>query len=119
MSDTSLVEPEDVVVIINDLLRAYTMSFVGYDRESTPFLDSYSHCFANAISTSPKMSSSMPSILTGLYPHSHGAVLTNEYRNFDEGIPMTQMSEDVYTLPELLGAKGYAPNSRRQFRQSL
>jgi len=71
-----------------------------------PFLDSVAG--TEAITAAPWTFSSVPSILTGSYPHHHGAVYpTDESRNQDLSNPPHNIDEDVYTLGEILGSAGY------------
>jgi arylsulfatase A-like enzyme len=60
------------------------------------------------ISAAPWTFSSVPSILSGLYPHNHGAVYENALRNLKEGHPPQSIRKEVYTLPEVLASAGYA-----------
>ncbi|HSG01064.1 MAG TPA: sulfatase, partial [Vicinamibacterales bacterium] len=67
----------NVVLLMIDTLRADRLSAYGYDESSTPHIDGlatdgvrFARTFAQASWTRP----SVATILTGLYPSSHGAV---------------------------------------------
>jgi arylsulfatase A-like enzyme len=67
----------NVLVIVVDTLRADHVSFYGYPRPTTPNLDRIARegvVFDNAISTAPWTMPSHASMVTGRYPHEHGAV---------------------------------------------
>jgi arylsulfatase A-like enzyme len=67
----------NVLVIVVDTLRADHVSFHGYSRPTTPNLDRVARegvVFDNAISTAPWTLPSHGSMVTGRYPHEHGAV---------------------------------------------
>lgn len=67
----------NVLVIVVDTLRADHVSFYGYSRPTTPNLARIARegvVFDNAISTAPWTMPSHASMVTGRYPHEHGAV---------------------------------------------
>lgn len=87
----------NVVLIVVDALRADHLSSYGYSQRTSPNLDAlaqkgvlFEHAFASSSWSLP----SHASMLTGLYPHAHGA----ELRSFDARSP---------TLPGVLGERGY------------
>lgn len=66
----------NVLVIVVDTLRADHVSLYGYPRPTTPNLDriaSQGVVFENAIATAPWTLPSHASMVTGRYPHEHGA----------------------------------------------
>ncbi len=68
----------NIVLIILDTVRADHLSAYGYERQTTPFLQSLAAegiAFDNAVAPSSWTFPSHVSILTGRYPHEHGAVL--------------------------------------------
>jgi len=86
----------DIVLVTIDSLRADHVGWHGYDRETTPTLDSraadartFSNAFAHACSTRP----SFPSILTSSYALEHGG--------------FERLSEGRTTLAEVLSGAGY------------
>ncbi|WP_346429970.1 sulfatase-like hydrolase/transferase [Haloarcula regularis] len=97
----------DVLFLVVDCLRNDHISRSGYDRQTTPFLDSVGTYYPNCASAASWTYSSVPSILTGLYPHTHGAVFETEYRNKGMDTPPANLREDVFTLPEILAKSGY------------
>lgn len=96
----------NVLFLVVDCLRADHTSGGEYDRRTTPFLDEYGEQ-TTAVSAAPWTYPSVPSILTGRYPHNHGAVFTEELRHEGQLGTVRQLVEDAYTLPELLTAAGY------------
>ncbi|GAB3673243.1 sulfatase [Halopiger thermotolerans] len=89
----------NIVVYVSDSLRADHTSCFGYDRETTPHLDRvsedgvrFSNAFSQAIWTSP----SSASILTGLYPETHGALRVAD-----------RVPDDLPRLATKLGQQGY------------
>lgn len=104
---TAIDDPKHVLIITIDCLRNDHLSRMGYERQTTPFLDSLSSGAA-AISAAPWTFSSVPSILSGLYPHQHGAVCpTDGTRNQVLSDHPHGIDTDVVTLGEQLGAAGY------------
>lgn len=72
-----------------------------------PYLDSL-ESFTPVIAPVPWIFSSVPSILTGLHPHQHSAIYTDDSsRNQDLQNPPRGGRENVFTLAELLAASGY------------
>lgn len=66
----------NVLVIVVDTLRADHVSTYGYSRPTTPNIDRIGRegvVFENAISTAPWTMPSHASMVTGRYPHEHGA----------------------------------------------
>ncbi|SFG73260.1 Arylsulfatase A [Halopelagius inordinatus] len=100
-------DDRDVLFVVVDCLRNDHLSRAGYDRETTPFLDSLSGYSPNCVAAAPWTYSSVPSLLSGLYAHNHGAAYDQELRNQSVKNPPATVREDVYTLPELLAKDGY------------
>jgi arylsulfatase A-like enzyme len=90
-----------VIVIVVDCLRYRNLSFTGYSRRTTPFLDNLG-VKLRAFSPSPHTYSSVPSILTGLYPHNHGAIIGGVVKNFDKVENLLPLRSYVMSLPEVL-----------------
>lgn len=97
---------QNVLFLVVDCLRGDHLS-PYYDRNTTPFLGHLNGVNTTAVSAAPWTFSSVPSILSGLYPHNHGAVYEDIVRNLKEGHPPQSIRNAVYTLPELLAASGY------------
>ncbi len=91
----------NVLVYVVDALRADHLSCYGYDRETTPAIDSlaadgvrYARCFSPATWTKPVAAS----LLSGVSPPTHRTRTRSDL--FD--------SPAVEALPERLAARGYA-----------
>jgi arylsulfatase A-like enzyme len=70
---------KNIVLITLDTVRADHLGFMGYPRNTTPFLDKLAKqgiVFKNAFSTSPETTPSHYSLFTSLYPFEHH-VMTN------------------------------------------
>jgi arylsulfatase A-like enzyme len=68
----------NIVLVILDTVRADHLSAYGYERKTTPYLEKLSEegtAFDNAVAPSSWTFPSHVSMLTGRYPHEHGAVL--------------------------------------------
>ncbi|WP_460040827.1 sulfatase [Thermococcus atlanticus] len=104
--DTSNRPDINVIILTLDCLRYSNLSFAGYHRETTPFLDSLRVKF-RAISAAPWTYPSVASILTGLYPHNHNAYIHSKVKNFDTLKSFKPIRKSVLTLPEVLFALGY------------
>ena len=100
-------DSRNVLIVTVDCLRNDHLSYAGYGRETTPYLDTVGTYYSRCVSAAPWTYPSVPSILTGLYPHNHGAVYESDQRNQGIGNPPATVRDDVYTLAELLGAGGY------------
>jgi arylsulfatase A-like enzyme len=92
--------PKNIVLISLDTVRRDHLSTYGYERATSPRLDSlantgvlFNQAFTQATNTAP----SHASMFTGLYPQSHGVV-----RN---GYPMG--SDGPMTLAEILMGQGF------------
>ena len=89
----------NVLLITLDTTRADYLSSYGFQLPTTPHLDALAERgvrFSDATSQIPLTGPSHATILTGLYPHQHGAI-----RN---GVPLL---EGIPTLAERLSAQGY------------
>ena len=89
----------NVILISVDTLRRDHLPIYGYPRNTAPNLmrlSGTSVVFENAIAASTNTTPSHASMLTGLYPDSHGAV-RNLYR----------IKKSVTTLAEILKGQGY------------
>lgn len=89
----------NVLFYVSDSLRADHLSCYGYERETSPHLDEFAsenirfeNAFSQAIWTAPASGS----ILTGLYPETHGAITS--YQALPENSP---------SLPKKLQSRGY------------
>ena len=92
-------QPHPIIIVDIDTLRADHLGGYGYHRDTSPHIDAFageSLFFENAFSQAPNTPPSQTSILTGLYPSSHGMV------NDDDRVPLA-----VTTLAEALSTHGY------------
>lgn len=88
------------IILFNiDTLRADHLGCYGYRRDTSPFIDRFSReaaLFEWVFSQAPNTPPSQSSILTSLYPSSHGRI-----RKFDA------LPEEAQTLAEVLTNAGY------------
>jgi arylsulfatase A-like enzyme len=134
----------NVVLISLDTLRARSLGSYGYERDTSPFLDSLAArgaLFENAITTSVTTSPAHMSMFTGLYPVHHGiregldrksphvVTLARQFRN--AGYQTAAFTENGYlvrkrgfgegfsTYTENIGRERKAPGeARRTFGQA-
>jgi arylsulfatase A-like enzyme len=98
------------IFIVIDCLRKDHISLYGYNRKTTPFLDSvakHAAVFPNALTAASWTHSSVASILTGLYPHTHGSVFLKNLRNWQKDNFPAKLKKNVVTLPEILNSFYY------------
>ena len=92
-------KPRGIILVSIDTLRADHLGVYGYRRDTSPSIDAFANesiVFDRAVVQSPLTLPSHISIMTSLYPFSHG-ILSNNNRLADEQV----------TLAELLREKGY------------
>jgi arylsulfatase A-like enzyme len=92
-------QPRNLLFIVVDTLRADRLGCYGSGRDTSPAVDALAAeavRFDRAYATAPWTRPSIASMLTGLYPSSHGARLVNQL------LPRT-----VATLAEMLQAEGF------------
>ena len=90
----------NVILIVVDSLRSDHLGINGYTRDTSPNMDKLakeSAFFSNTISTIPRTTPSIASMLTGLYPHSHGVRFLFTHK----------LNPHVTTLQEILKSRGY------------
>ncbi len=100
--------PRVVVLVSVDTLRADFVSFDGHRPVTTPFMDSFARrgiVFRTAYSTSSWTPPAMGSLLTGLYPTSHG-VTTGNIQHLDR-VEQPPLPRDLTTLAEMFHRAGY------------
>lgn len=93
----------NVVLVTVDSLRVDHVGYMGYDRETTPFLDDLADrgvFFERAYSPSNHTREAVPSILTGRYPED---AVTRTYRMKAPTVAET-LSEEGYDTGAFLGA---------------
>ncbi|MGH9335810.1 MAG: sulfatase, partial [Vicinamibacteria bacterium] len=92
--------PGGVILIWADTLRQDHLSVYGYERETTPVLKRFASegvSFQNNISQATWTKVSSPSLLTSLYPSTHGV------KDFSDYLPSSAV-----TLAEVYREAGYA-----------
>lgn len=99
----------NIIFVVVDCLRADHTTVGNYDQSTTPFLSDIGCQYPNTVSAAPWTYPSVVSILTGQYPHTHGADFDTELRKWDPSAGQVpgKIQSDVITLPEVLGANGY------------
>ncbi|NJD98904.1 hypothetical protein E3E26_03735 [Thermococcus sp. LS1] len=105
--DISSKPDKNIILVTIDCLRNTHLSYNGYQRETTPFLDSLKGYKASLIATSPWTYPAVASLLTGFYPHNHGAILDGYDRKFDLS-KLKPLKGNILTLSEILALFGYA-----------
>jgi len=104
VSETKILRTSDgpirnIVLISVDTLRSDHMGIYGYDRNTTPEIDSFFEggtVYENAYATTSRTPPSVVSFLSGLLPQHHDVRLFN-----------TRVSSTLTTLPKLLREQGY------------
>lgn len=92
--------PHPVIIIDIDTLRADHLGCYGYHRATSPNIDAFadeSVLFEYAFSQAPNTPPSQTSILTGLYPTTHGMI------HDEDTVP-----DAIVTLAEALSGSGFA-----------
>jgi arylsulfatase A-like enzyme len=110
LADVTVADPRNVLVVVVDCLRADHVSGFGHDRETTPALDRFADeaaTFSNAKASSPWTFPSVPSLLSGRYPHEHGGRFDTDPRNLSSEQFPRRPRADVPMLPDLLEGAGY------------
>ena len=106
----------DIVFVVLCTFRYAHMGAAGYDRDTTPFLDSLGASglfFENAVSASSWTKPAAASLLTGLTPNVHR--MTDYYGREKGGTKVLEkriLGDDVVTLAETLRDAGYATVAR-------
>ena len=98
----------NIVLITIDTLRADHLSCYGYDRKTSPNIDSIAKGgirYTKAIATSSWTSPSIASIMTSLYPISHG--VRHGFTKSGKAYNQELLHEKFDTLAEVLKNHGY------------
>jgi len=93
-------EKPNVIILLIDMLRADHVHSYGYERETTPNIDKYAGegvMFSNVRAQAAWTLPSTATLLSGLYPSTHGA----------RGIE-NSMARGVETMAEVFQQNGYA-----------
>lgn len=93
--------PDHIVCVVVDALRADHV-----DEEITPYLASMNGC--DAITPGAWTFPAISSIISGVYPHEHGAMRQVDQPDDSEGLSLPpRMSESRETITESLAGAGY------------
>lgn len=98
----------NILLITIDTLRADHLSCYGYHKRTSPNIDNIAKKgirFTQALATSSWTPPSMASIMTALYPVSHG--IHNGIRKHNKIYNQEILSEGLNTLAEVLKENGY------------
>ncbi len=88
-----------ILIFLVDTLRADHLGCYGHDRPTSPNIDRFAAdavLFEHPVAQSSWTRPATASILTGLYPHNHGARTRNQ-----------KLGEDIPYLPQVLRSLGY------------
>ncbi|WP_297471186.1 sulfatase [Thermococcus sp.] len=96
----------NVIIVVADCMRFKNTSLNNYDRDTTPFLNSLP-IKGKAVSAAPWTHPSVASIMTGMYPHNHGAYIHSKLRNFDNPRNIKGIRRRYLTIPEISALNGY------------
>ncbi len=89
----------NIVLVVVDALRSDHLGCYGYDRPTSPVIDSLARTgvlFETAIAAAPWTKTSFSSFLTSLYPFQHGVLGWESI-----------MPDSIVTLAQVLGPGGY------------
>jgi choline-sulfatase len=108
--------PNIVMIVVCSLRRA-NLGFAGYERDTTPFIDSLAAggvSFERAMAAASWTKPSTASLLSGLTPNVHGMTDFYPARAITgaDFTPKRTLADEIVTLPELLAASGYATLAR-------
>jgi arylsulfatase A-like enzyme len=108
-------EEKNIILLVIDALRRDHMSCYGYNRETTPFMDRFAEentRVEHFWSTSSHTREAVPSLMTGLYPHS---AVNEGYEIERESIPekLEQSSAAFHSNPFISRAYGYGKGFNR------
>lgn len=94
----------NIILLSIDTLRSDHLSCYGYDRPTSPWIDSVAAQgvrFEEVVSHSPSTAPSHMSIFTSTHPGVHGVHIR------DEGVSFGRLPSGLISLPEVLKAVGY------------
>jgi len=92
-----IAHPKNIILIVVDTLAADRLGFMGYERDTTPFLDelaSQSFIFDRAYTPKSTTMPAFTSILSGLHPSQHG-VIENGHKVPDDLHFLTEDLQDA------------------------
>jgi len=103
-------KPRNVLIIYVDTLRADHLPAYGYDKPTSPVirkLAANGACFTAAHSAAPWTFSSTASLVTGLYPAAHGAIIPGVVKNELEKPAVVELAPGFQTIAEHFTAAGF------------
>jgi arylsulfatase A-like enzyme len=109
--------PPNILLVAACTFRYDHLGAAGYDRPTTPFLDSFAErgvFFENAVSASSWTQPAMASLLTGLTPNVHGMTVYHDATEIAQRriSPERLLADEVVTLAESLRNAGYQTFAR-------
>lgn len=94
--------PPDVILITIDTLRADYLGSYGGDRNISPVINAIAErglVFENAITTFPRTTPAIASLMTGLSPHNHGSREVGErVKNINNSLATVLSNEGFFTV---------------------
>ncbi|MCP4667605.1 MAG: sulfatase-like hydrolase/transferase, partial [Deltaproteobacteria bacterium] len=93
--------PPNIILVLVDTLRADSLGCYGYDRDTSPFLDSFAGrglVFKNAYSNSSHTRLSIASLFTGMLPPQSGVRVGKATKH---GFKAHRLEERHTTLAEI------------------
>ena len=97
---------KNIIIIAVDCMRYWSTTQAGYERDTTPFFSSFG-TFLKAYSAAPWTYPSVPSILTGRYPHNHGAYLKGKFKNFTKLEMLKRLKSSIPLITDILEILNY------------
>lgn len=97
-----------VILLMLDTVRADHLGFFGYERDTSPNLDAFARdslAFKYAFTAAPWTPPSVATMLTGLYPTSHGHQPPDASE--DVRTSTRRLAPELMTLAEILRPLGY------------
>ena len=108
--DTAAPAVGNVVILCLDTLRVDHLGAYGYERDTSPNIDALAAQGALFELTQAQSNWTVPataSLLTALYPSSHGAGLQGDVRQLAADTPPGQIRKEALTLGEILHEAGF------------
>lgn len=102
----NIFDKPNVIIFLFDAMRPDHLGCYGYERDTSPNIDKFASTgiiFKNCFASSSWSKPSIASLLTSLYPSSHGA-----YQVDADLIETMHINPNAVTLAEILRSHGYA-----------
>ena len=99
----------NVLIVLIDTLRADHLGYMGYERDTSPFIDSFAASnlvFKYGKSTSAWTPPSIASLFSGMYASVHGHMPLRSQTEY--GKRFTKLDNSFVTLAEVFKENGYA-----------